>query len=201
MRQRYSVSSSFNDLLFNALLGFFILLLLSLALIKPETEKDSVQLKAEYLISIEWPNKSRSDVDVLLQVPNGEILYYGNKDIGIASLDRDDQGAINDEIVLEDGTKIKVEENWENVAIRQKYPGEFILNLLMFSKRDKSETPVTVKIEQLNPYRMLYSGITKLTFNRQEETVLRFILDANGKIVHRSTEPEHLSIHIKEMDR
>ena len=193
MRRRQNISTIFNDLLFNALLGFFVLLLLSLALIKPESKKNEIQLKAEYLISIQWPDKSNDDVDILMKTPSGDVVYYGNKDARIASLDRDDQGSVNDTIVLEDGTVIKVEENWENIAIRQKYPGEFVVNILMFNKKDLTVTPVKVKVEQLNPYKTIYAETVRLSLQKEEVTVIRFTLDSKGKVVSRSQAQEYLS--------
>lgn len=197
MRKSYNTSGSFVDLLFNMLMGFFMLLLIAIALIKVETSSKDIELKAEYMITLEWPNGNKDDVDLLVKTPQNQIVFYGNRDIKSASLDRDDLGARNDTIILEDGTKVVIKENWEHITLRKALAGEYIVNVLMFSKRDKLPTPVKVKIEKLNPYRLIYSTTVDLYSRRQEETILRFTIGSNGDVIDRSTIPYSLKNKLK----
>lgn len=185
--RRFNASTSFLDIIFNILISFFALFMFTLILINEPTKKGDVVLKAEYLVTVEWPNKSKDDVDVFVKTPLSDTpVYYSNRDIKTASLDRDDLGQTNDKIFLSDGKVLVIEENWEHVAIRKMVKGEYIVNVLMFSKIDKGVTPVTVKIERLNPYHLVYSGTTMLSETKQEETVLRFKMDSKGKIISKS---------------
>lgn len=186
MKRRFNSNQSFVDLLFNVLLGFFMLLMIAIVLVKPQTKKEDIRLKAEYIITMEWPNKSKDDVDLLVMTPLKEVVYYGKKDIKSASLDRDDLGERYDIITLNDGSVLKIEENWEHTTIRKSIKGEYIVNILMFAKRDETPTPVTVKVEKLNPYKLIYSETIVLSSQKEEQTALRFQLNNKGDVVHTS---------------
>jgi len=189
MRRPYNINNSFVDILFNVLIGFFMLLLIALCLIKPEINKKEIELKAEYMITLEWPNDSKDDVDLLVKTPMKQFVYYGNRDVKSASLDRDDRGALNDTMTLEDGTVIEIKENWEHITLRKTLKGEYVVNAMMFNKLDKTETEAKIKIEKLNPYKLIYSNTLKFNKSREEQTVLRFTVDSNGNVTSRSTVP------------
>jgi len=193
MRKRFNTTNSFLDILFNILLGFFLLLMIALVLVNPPQKNGDIELKAEFLITVEWPGEDNSDVDVFVKLPSKEIVYYANKDGKGASLSRDDRGAVNDTIILSDGTEHVIKENWEHVAIRKAVAGTYIVNILMFRKASAQPTPVSVKIEKLNPYQLVYSSTIMLHRNRQEETVLKFKLDNNKSVIHKSNAPHKIA--------
>ena len=146
-RRNFNTTSSFLDILFNILLGFFVLLMLTIVLVNPPTKQGDIPLKTEILISMEWPGKSLDDVDIIVKTPvSKKPIFYGNRDIKTASLDRDDLGLRNDTLRMSDGTVVNIYENWEHVAIRKMVPGEYIVNTLMFTKEDRTPTPVTIKV-------------------------------------------------------
>ena len=174
-----------------------MLLLIALCLIKPETNKKEIELKAEYMITMEWPNESRDDVDLLVKTPMNEFVYYGNRDVKSVSLDRDDRGTLNDTITLEDGTKVIIKENWEHITIRKAIKGEYVVNVLMFYKIDVGVTPIKIKIEKLNPYRLIYSTTIDLSRAREEKTVLRFTIDDNNNVTDRTTIPYSIKNKLK----
>ena len=165
--KRFNTTTSFLDILFNILMSFFVLLMLTITLVNPPTKTGDIPLKAEFYITMEWPNKSKDDVDLLVKTPASKVpVFYGNRDIKVASLDRDDLGLRSDIIRMSDGTIYRVYENWEHVAIRKMVPGEYIVNILMFTKLDKAPTPVVVKVERLNPYQLIFSGTIILKKNK-----------------------------------
>ena len=189
MRRPYNTSSSFVDLLFNVLIGFFMLLLLALALIKPETNKKDVELKAEYIVTMEWPDDNKNDVDLMVKTPLNEVVWYHHRDVKSASLDRDDLGWKNDTIILDDGSKFVIKENYEHVTIRKTFQGEYIVNIVMFRKEDSKPTPVSIKVEKLNPYRLVFAATVDLNYGGEEKTVIRFKVDSKGNVIRRSAEP------------
>lgn len=189
MRRQYNTNGTFVDLLFNVLIGFFMLLLLAIALIKPETNKKDVELKAEYIITMVWPDDNKNDVDLMVKTPLKEVVWYHKRDVKSASLDRDDLGWKNDVVTLDDGTKFVIKENYEHVTLRKTFKGEYIVNIVMFRKEDHKPTPVTVKVEKLNPYRLVFAGTVNLDRGGQEKTVIRFKVDSKGNVIRRSAEP------------
>jgi hypothetical protein len=53
----------FTDILFNALLGFSVMLFIAFALIKPDDKVGNINIKAEYLITVTWPDNLPDDID------------------------------------------------------------------------------------------------------------------------------------------
>ena len=54
----------FIDLLFNTLMGFSFLFLVSLLFINPKANQASVEKQAEYIISATWPKNLADDLSV-----------------------------------------------------------------------------------------------------------------------------------------
>ena len=105
---RYGSNLSFNDVLFNALLGFVVLFVLALLLINPITKQGDIPTKAELMITLEWDEESRDDIDIWILGPlMGAPISFQNKHSGFMHLDRDDLGRSND-VMMVDGKKIVI---------------------------------------------------------------------------------------------
>ena len=72
----------------------------------PIAKLGNATLKAEFIISVLWPEQRPDDIDVWVEDPNGEILSYLRKDAGWLHLDRDDQGVLH-QAVLEAGERLR----------------------------------------------------------------------------------------------
>ncbi len=175
-------NSAFTDLLFNALLGFAFMFFIAFILMAKPEESGKVDNKAEYLITISWPNNHPDDIDVLVEDPRGEVLWYSNKDTGIMHLDRDDRGSLQDHLII-DGKKVINPINQETVTLRSWIPGEYVVNVLHYQANSQQPVPVYVKVEKLNPeVKMLYYGIEQVNGIGTERTVVRFVLDGQGDV-------------------
>jgi hypothetical protein len=78
---------------------------------------DGVKPKAEFLISADWPVALDSDVDLWLVGPEKPV-FYGSREAGSASLDRDSLGFSTSQITLADGSQAQSESNKETATIR-----------------------------------------------------------------------------------
>lgn len=180
--RQYRSTDPFIDLLFNALLGFTFLFLVSVMFMNPEARKGRIDLKAEYIISVTWPDQLADDIDIWVQDPIGETVSYLRKDAGWLHLDRDDRGVINDTIMI-DGKELVYPINQEVVTIRGIIPGEYIVNLYYYTSAQPGPVDALVKVEKVNPtLKTVY--VHKLALNKQddERTVVRFSLDRSGNI-------------------
>ena len=106
MKKRYSSFDPFTDLLFNILLGFTFLFFITMLFINPITKLGNVNMKAEYIITVDWKDSLPDDIDLWVKDPNGEIVSYLKKDAGWLHLDRDDRGVVNDKIII-DGKELQ----------------------------------------------------------------------------------------------
>ena len=186
-------STPFVDLLFNLLLGFAFLFIISFLMIQPILKKAEVHTQAEYIITVTWPLNNKDDVDTWLEDPLGNVVYFKNKEAGLSHLDRDDLGDMNDVIVLADGTMVKYPYNQEILTIRGFVGGEWTLNLHMYSKREKTPTTARVTVDKLNPALKTIIAKDIILGERGEEvTVARFEMGSSGDILSVNDMPKGL---------
>jgi len=182
-RKRYSSSTAFLDLLFNTLLAFVAFFMLALILVNPKVKHDkNVEAKAEVIITVTWDKDCPDDVDTYVEDPTGRIVYFQRKEDGLMHLDRDDLGWDNDKIVTPSGT-FEYKENREIVTLRGLIPGEYTVNVHMYSKRCQGDTKVTIIAEKINPSLKLFAAETATLFkNGSEVTAFRFTVNRDGDI-------------------
>jgi hypothetical protein len=191
MRRRHTRTARnadpFIDLLFNALLGFTFLFLVAVIFMNPEARKGRVNLKAEYIISVTWPERLADDIDLWVQDPTGETVSYLNKEASWLHLDRDDRGEVNDTVLI-DGREVLYPINQEVVTLRGIIPGEYTVNLHYYAAAGSTPVETLVKVEKVNPtLRTVF--VRQLTLSRQDEeqTAVRFTLDLGGEIAATNT--------------
>ena len=133
------------------------------------------------------------DVDTWLEDPLGNLIWFHNKEAGLAHLDRDDLGHMNDTIHLADGSVIKYPYNQEILTIRGFIGGEWTLNVHMYSKREKEPTITRVTMDKLNP-RLKPILIREILLEERgdEVTVARFQMGTNGDILALNDMPKSL---------
>jgi hypothetical protein len=183
----------FTDLLFNILLGFTFLFFITILFINPISKLGNVNLKAEYIITVDWQDNLPDDVDIWVQDPNGEIVSYLKKDAGWLHLDRDDQGIINDVVII-NNKEVIYPINREVVTLRGIIPGEYIVNLYLYEHKSKEPVEVKIIIEKVNPsLKLVYFNDTVLETKDTELTIARFNLDAKGDFTIGSLQKEILT--------
>jgi hypothetical protein len=183
---------AFTDLLFNALLGFAFMFVAAFALIRDPDMTGKVDPKAEVLITVQWADRHPDDVDTLVEGPEGNLVWYHNRDTGLMHLDRDDRGLFADRIVI-DGREVSNPINQETVTVRALQPGEYVVNLLHYQANYSEPLPVTVKVEKLNPsVSLIFYGTRELKGVGDEQTAVRFTIDDQGNVSGVSELPKAL---------
>jgi hypothetical protein len=197
MRRRrgtaYRSTDPFIDLLFNALLGFTFLFLVSVMFIKPDARKGRVDLKAEYIISVTWEDHLADDIDLWVRDPIGETVSYLRKDASWLHLDRDDRGEINDTITI-NGELVTYPINQEVVTIRGIIPGEYTVNLYYYTAASDQPVEALVKVEKVNPtLTTVFVDRLQLAQQDDEKTAVRFVLDDTGNVESINRLPQRLT--------
>ena len=180
-----SNGDAFTDLLFNALLGFAFMFFISFALIQKPQDGGKIDSKAEFIISAEWEDHHPDDIDLIVEDPQGNVVYFQSQQAGLMHLDRDDRGTLADRIMI-DGVEIENPANQEVVTIRGYMEGEYVVNLLYYKKQKNfSESlKVKVKVEKINPkLEVIYFNDFLLRKIGDEITAVRFILDDRGNVL------------------
>lgn len=182
----------FGVMLFKALQVVAFLFFIALLAIDPQAKTGKVDIKAELLVTVSWPDKHPDDIDTFVQDPLGNMVWYRRREAGFMVLDRDDRGGLNDFIMV-DGRKMPSPIRQEIVSIRGILPGEYTVNLYHFAALSGKPVPVSVKVEKLNPtVQVIHYDTIDLADAGAEKTAVRFSLDAKGKVTAVNREQKSL---------
>jgi hypothetical protein len=170
-------------MLFKALQVVSFLFFMALLAVSPDTRDGKVDSKAEFIITMDWPDNHPDDLDLFVQDPVGNVVWYRHREAGFLTLDRDDRGGGNDFIVV-NGKKIPSPIREEVVTVRGIVPGEYTVNVVHFQATTGQPVAATVKVQKLNPsVQVIFDDKLTLDHTGDEKTALRFRLDAEGKVI------------------
>jgi hypothetical protein len=182
----------FSVMLFKALQVVAFFFFIALLSISPEAKEGKVDSKAEFIITMDWPDNHPDDLDLFVQDPIGNIAWYRHREAGFLNLDRDDRGGANDFIMV-NGRKIPSPIREEIVTVRGFVAGEYTVNVSHFQATTGQPVAATVKVQKLNPTaQVIFDDKVMVDHTGDEKTAVRFKLDAEGKVLDVSTRPKSL---------
>ena len=192
MRNRsYDCNTSFLDLLFNTLLGFVALFVLSFAMMNVSKQTKNTEAKSEFIITVTWPKEYDDDVDTYVEDPDGHLVCFKRREDGLMHLDRDDLGKRNDILQTPFGP-IEYTENREIVTLRGTTMGEYVVNVHMYMKHEEPPVEVTIQVDKVNPYSTVCIKKVVLKATGDEATAVRFTVDKKGLITSVSDLPKKI---------
>ncbi|HLQ90216.1 MAG TPA: hypothetical protein VK148_09300 [Xanthobacteraceae bacterium] len=173
----------FSMMLFKGLQVVAFLFFIALLAMNPEAKEGKIESKAEFIITMTWPDDHPDDIDLYVEDPLGNIVWYHVREGGFLVLDRDDRGSANNTLTV-DGRKLTSPFRQETISIRGIVPGEYVVNVHYFLATRGGPVPTVVKVEKINPVVEVVSHDT-IMLNRmgEEKTAVRFKLDTTGKVV------------------
>jgi hypothetical protein len=173
----------FSVMLFKALQVVAFLFFIALLVMNPEAKQGKVDTKAEFLITMGWPDSHPDDIDIYAEDPLGNIVWYHEREAGFMVLDRDDRGGLNNSITV-NGRRVSSPLRQEIVSIRGIVPGEYTVNVNYYLASQPATVPVSVKIEKVNPtVEVVFYDTIMLDHMGQEKTAARFRIAENGNVV------------------
>ena len=195
----------FYDMLFNMLIAFVFCFIVALLAMNPKSTKaGDIPAKAEYIITLSWPDYDPNDIDAWVRNPAGDVVWFRNREAGLMHLDRDDRGLSNDTIIV-NGQKIVNPLNQEVVTLRGIAPGEYVVNAHYYESKEveapdpKAGQPVevTLSVVKVNPRaEVVYYGQQRLAKRGDEVTLVRFSVRADGSVGGINTLPARLVIRL-----
>lgn len=192
MRRRASLSAIGQlDMILNAFLGITVLFILAYLQIKPpEPDKPAIlPIEGKYVIQATWPDGSTDDVDLWVRDPGGNTAWFSSRDVGLMHLEHDDLGARSDRLVSPAG-EVAIQRNEERVILRGVMPGEYVVNVHMYHKRDDGPTPVTISLYRLDGEGSTVAGRERvLERHGDEKTAFRFTIDRDESVTDVSDLP------------
>jgi hypothetical protein len=182
----------FSVMLFKALQIVAFFFFIALLAISPEAKDGKIDSKAEFIITMDWPDNHPDDLDLFVQDPIGNIAWYRHREAGFLVLDRDDRGGAND-FILVNGRKIQSPIREEIVTVRGIVAGEYTVNISHFQAVSGQPVEATVKVQKLNPTaQVIFDDKVTVDHTGDEKTALRFRVDAEGKVVDVQRRPKSL---------
>ena len=191
----------FYDMLFNMLIAFVFCFIVALLAMNPTKSKaGDVPAKAEYIITLSWPDYDPNDIDTWVRNPAGEVVWFRNREAGLMYLDRDDRGESNSSIVV-NGRRVVSPFRQEVVTIRGIVPGEYVVNAHYYDSKEtdlsnpKAGQPVdvTLSVVKVNPRaEVVFNGQHRLSKRGEEATLVRFSVSTDGSVGSINTLPAKL---------
>ena len=182
----------FSVMLFKALQVVAFLFFIALLVINPEAKQGKIDSKADFIITMSWPDSHPDDIDLYAEDPLGNIVWYHVREAGFMVLDRDDRGGLNNSIVV-DGKRMSSPIRQETVSIRGIVAGEYTVNVNHYLATTNAPVPVAVKVEKVNPtVEVVHYDTLVLDHAGQERTAVRFRVADSGKVVDVSHEDKSL---------
>ena len=180
--RRFSELDPFSDLLFNALLAFVMLFAIALIAMNPKAKTGVIDAKAEFIVTVTWPDGDPNDIDTWVQDPGGNLVWFRAREGGMMHLDRDDRGMAGDTLVV-DGRQIVNPLNQEVVTIRGFAPGEYTVNLHYYESHDGRPVTANVSVVKVNPRaQVVFYGSVALQRKGDEATAARFSVQHDGTV-------------------
>jgi hypothetical protein len=209
MKDKLGSNLAFLDMLFNMVMAFALLFLLSFLLIRPPAKSSdpAVEMKAEFIIQMAWPDGSLDDQDLWLLLPDGRKVGYSNKDLGIATLDRDDRGGIGNTYIDPVTGEEKIQTTHREImTIRARLVGRYVVNVHTFSSRadyknfqSQAQMPYDVKVTltKLNPrVEQLVEVSVPVEKQNDQKTAFAFTVDEDGKVISVETKIDEPFINV-----
>ena len=170
-------------MLFKALQVVAFLFFLALLAVSPESKDGKIDSKAEFIITLGWPDSHPDDIDLYTEDPLGNIVWYHEREAGFMVLDRDDRGGLNNSITV-NGRKVMSPIRQETISIRRIVAGEYTVNVNYYLATTTAPVPVSVKIQKVNPtVEVVFYDTIMLDHMGQEKTAARFRIAEDGKVL------------------
>jgi len=190
-RRLYGFALSFQDMLMAMIAVYAFLFVIAYALIKPADQKPGLEMKAEYLLTLEWPEGNLDDIDLHLLLPSQKIVNFDNREVEYAIIDHDDLGT-NGFYKRADGEVVRIPEHKEVITLRALVPGDYVANVHVYRVNNdtadrasdpKLPFPVKVRLIRLNP-RVVELAVAEVILSRvgEQKTAFQFTIAETGDV-------------------
>lgn len=199
--RKFDFRTAYIDLLIALLMGIVVIFMLTTLLIAPITkENEGIKKNADYVITAEWPENVDCDVDMWVRDPLNNIVSYKIPESGLMYYERDDMGKRRSIFDVSGRETVIDPDNKEYVTLRGIFPGEYVVNLHVYSCKALNEEkglplgaptkiPVTVELMRINPSLVSVKKVI-VTMNEvwQEQTAFRFVMGENKNVIRLMTD-------------
>ena len=168
---------------------FCCLLMLVAILFLLKTEEEQVKMRPPntlYEVVLTWAGESEDDLDLYVRSASGHIVSFNNREGGdgsLVSLNHDALGRSRNNSLGQDTDGKVIGFNEEIVAFRGVVEGENVVNVHVYSKKDKDPIEATIILIKIKPFKRIVMKKKVFASTGEEKTAFRFLTDENGKVV------------------
>ena len=194
--RKFDFRTAYIDLLINLLTGTVVLFILTTLLIAPITKQnEGIKKNADFIISTEWPENIDCDIDMWVRDPLNNIVSYKIPESGLMYYERDDMGKRRSIFDINGQQTIIDPDNKEYVTLRGTFPGEYVVNVHVYSCKAANEEkglptgasvniPVKVELTKINPSLVTVKKVQLImTQVWEEKTAFRFVMGDNKNVI------------------
>lgn len=185
------VKIAYIDVLQCLLVVFFVVIIFSV--VDENKSKGNVIDPSQIIAEMTWGDGSPSDVDLWMENPAGDIVYFNAREFGGMTLDTDNLG-FNNYVKDTSGEIIKNDKRREVISIRTPIAGTYTINVMLYGKRTGWAEKIKVHAFKINPYKEIVDKEVEINNSMEEATIVQFELDEKGDIVSVTTNPEPVSL-------
>jgi hypothetical protein len=159
-----------------AAIDFLSCLLVVFVAVALTSRPPQVKTYGAYAVVITWP-KGDNDVDLFVRAPDGSVSYFAKPQTDQMQIEHDDRGTATTGYSHSN-------ENQERTVLRSASPGQWVANVLLYSRSPGSAPiPVVVTLWDLrNEDRVAYTDTRQVTRTGDERTAFGFTIDPAGKV-------------------
>lgn len=190
-KSKYFSFCPFIDTLFCCML----MLVAILYLLKTEDNKDSRRPNTLYEVILTWKGDSEDDLDLYVKSASGHIVSFNNREGGqgsLVSLNHDALGKSRNNSLPRDLNGTVIGFNEEIVSFRGVVNGENIVNVHVYSKKDKNPTEATIELVQIKPFKQVVMKKRVFDSTGEEKTAFRFKTNIAGAVIEINELPTKL---------
>lgn len=173
------------DVCLNMSLVFAVLLILSVLFINDDAAKINRQSppnSALYMVTLEWSGESRNDLDLYVQDPLKNLVFFKSLSRGLMALVKDDTGRDSNTLTTPNGDVIHSPVNIETVEIRGLLEGEYTANVHYYSSKNKETENAVVTLYKTTGFIKVHEQAITMTIEGDEQTAFRFTLRPDGNV-------------------
>lgn len=196
---------AFVDLLLCMVGLFAALFIVTSLLVMPPAKKGTVDMPAEFVLKMSWPDKAFDDLDMHVMLPTGKVVNFSSKDVDFATLDRDDLGLAGSDLYVKPGGEpVVIYHNQEIITLRAIVPGRYVVNVHVYRAVNnvayagaalESTSPLPYKahvsLEKLNPrVSTIVENDVLMSEAGEQKTAFEFTVTDAGDVIDVHTDAD-----------
>ena len=112
--------------------ALLVMLIVVMVLVSPKHSAKDVHVEAQYMVTIDWDSALDADIDLWAKCPDGQPVFFRNREHDALHLDRDSRGWLDYKVANPDGSFVWLPHR-ETITMRGIIPGRYEFGLHFYN--------------------------------------------------------------------